>query len=260
VPARSSRRAPPPPSLRIVSLCPSITETLIDLGAGDQLVGVTRFCIHPADVVKDLQKVGGTKNPDHAQIDEAAPDLIFVNAEENRKEDYALLSRKYRVHVSMPKSVAEVPEDIRRFGALVGKKEIAEQRAAELETALDELDALRGSKQRFTYAYLIWKKPWMAVGGDTYVADLIGRAGGENVFADAADRYPEITLEELAVRRPALVLLPDEPYPFDSEHQREVGEIVRDARIERVSGDDCCWHGVRSIRGVHRMMDLLRSM
>src|SRR5688572_20085848 len=129
-------------TVRIVSLCPSITETLIDFGLRDRLVGVTRFCIHPAAVVKDLPKVGGTKNPDHERIDEAAPDLVFVNAEENRREDYALLSQKYRVHVSMPRSVAEVPDDLRRFGALVGAEEIAKRRARELETALRELDAL----------------------------------------------------------------------------------------------------------------------
>jgi iron complex transport system substrate-binding protein len=223
-------------------------------------VGVTRFCIHPAAVVKDLPKVGGTKNPDLAAIERADPDLVFVNAEENRKEDYAVLARKYRVHVSMPKTVAEVPDDLRRFGALIEKREIGEQRAAELEAALQELDALRSSKRPFTYAYLIWKKPWMTVGADTYVSDLIGRAGGVNVFADAADRYPALTLEELAERRPELVLLPDEPYPFTEEHRVEVGEVLKDARLDLVSGDDCCWHGVRSIRGVHLMMDLLRSM
>ncbi len=245
--------------MRIVSLCPSITETLIDFGLQDRLVGVTRFCIHPAAVVQSIPKVGGTKNPDHAAIDAARPDLVFVNAEENRKEDYEILAQKFRVHVSMPKSVADVPADLRRFGELVGASEIAEQRARELESALTELGVLQKSKRRFSYAYLIWKKPWMVVGADTYVSDLFARAGGDNVYAGAADRYPTTTIEELAAKDPELVLLPDEPYPFDASHQNELAPVLR-GRIERVSGDDCCWHGVRSIRGVQVMMDLLRSM
>ena len=246
--------------MRIVSLCPSITETLIDFGLKDRIVGITRFCIHPAGVVKDLPKVGGTKNPDHAAIDAAAPDLIFVNAEENRREDYEVLAAKYDVDVSMPRSVAEVPRDLRRFGARLGATPIAERRAAELETALDALDRLRRSKDRFTYAYLIWKKPWMAVGRDTYVSDLLGRAGGDNVFAGAEARYPEITIEAIAAARPRLLLLPDEPYPFSEAHRDELATILTEVRIELVSGDDCCWHGVRSIRGVRLMMDLLESM
>ena len=107
--------------MRIVSLCPSITETLIDFGLADQLVGITRFCIHPAAVVKDIPKVGGTKNPDHDAIESAAPDLIFVNAEENRREDYELLAAKYDVDVSMPRSVLDVPPDLRRFGSRLGR-------------------------------------------------------------------------------------------------------------------------------------------
>jgi ABC-type Fe3+-hydroxamate transport system substrate-binding protein len=243
--------------VRIVSLCPSITETLIDLGLSRQIVGVTRFCIHPAEVVKGIPKVGGTKNPDLAAIDAAAPDLVFVNAEENRREDYEVLASKYTVDVSMPRNVAEVPQQLRRFGMRLGRSDAAEARAAELEDALAALE--RRSKPSFSYAYLVWKKPWMAVGPDTYVSDLLSRAGGRNVFGDSADRYPEITVEALAAKKPELVLLPDEPYPFDETHRGDLANLL-DARIELVSGDDCCWHGVRSIRGVRLMMDLVDSM
>jgi ABC-type Fe3+-hydroxamate transport system substrate-binding protein len=224
------------------------------------MVGVTRFCIHPSEAVKDIPRVGGTKNPDHAAIDAARPDLIFVNAEENRREDYEVLAKKYEVDVSMPRSVAEVPQLLRRIGERLGRQAIAEQRAAELEQGMRELEELRRSKRRFSCAYLIWRRPWMAVGPDTYVSDLLASAGADNVFADRAERYPEITTRELCDRRPELVLLPDEPYPFGEPHRLELAEVAREARIELVSGDDCCWHGVRSIRGVRLMMDLLESM
>ncbi len=163
--------------MRIVSLCPSITETLIDFGLRDRLVGVTRFCIHPAEAVKDLPKVGGTKNPDLDAIERAAPDLVFVNAEENRREDYDRLSMKYRVDVSMPRSVADVPLELRRFGELLSTRPIAGRRARELEVALRELERRREGKRRFSFAYPVWRRPWMVAGPDTYVADSDPKSG-----------------------------------------------------------------------------------
>jgi iron complex transport system substrate-binding protein len=209
--------------------------------------------------VKDIPKVGGTKNPDLDAIDRAAPDLVFVNAEENRKEDFERLAVKYRVHSSMPKSVTEVPTDLRRFGELVDRREAAERRALELEAALEELEAKARAEPRFRYAYLIWKKPWMTVGDDTYVADLFRRAGGDNVYAAATERYPETTLEALVAHRPERVFLPDEPYPFGDPDRLDLSRSLPDARIALISGDDCCWHGVRSLRGVRLMMALLKS-
>jgi ABC-type Fe3+-hydroxamate transport system substrate-binding protein len=230
-------------AVRIVSLCPSITETVIDLGLASDLVGITRYCIHPASVVKDIPKVGGTKNPDIAAIIEASPDLVLANREENRREDYEALSAHVRVDASMPTRIGEVPGELRRLGALLGCATVAEARAAELEACLAELDRCRAS---FSFAYLVWRKPWMTVSGDTYVSDLFTRAGGRNVFAGAEARYPEITLDDLAARDPDVVFLPDEPFPFTPEHAAEISGAKR---IELVSGDDCCWHGVRSIRG-----------
>lgn len=246
--------------VRIVSLCPSITETLIDLGLADRLVGVTRYCIHPEAVVKDLPKMGGTKNPDLDAVRTAAPDLVFVNAEENRKEDYDALAVDFDVDVSMPRSVGEVPGELRRIGRRLGTEAIADARAAELEAGLAALDRSRSS---FTFAYLIWKKPWMTVAKDTYVSDLLARGGGVNVYAGAETRYPETTLEELRTKAPRIVLLPDEPYPFQDEHRAQVAAFLDSSggstRVELVSGDDLCWHGVRSIRGVRVVMELARS-
>lgn len=236
-----------------MSLCPSITETLIDLGLADRIVGITRFCIHPAPIVAKLDKVGGTKDPDLAAIREKAPDLILLNEEENRREDYEALAAEFTVETSLPKRVTDVPNELRRLGEITGTTERAEARAFELEAAIADLDA--APKTPFTYAYLIWRKPWMTVNDDTYVADLIARAGGENVFGDESDRYPSFELADLADRRPDVVFLPDEPFPFKAEHVPEITSAL-ETSCELVSGDDCCWHGVRSIRGVHLMKSI----
>jgi hypothetical protein len=147
-----------------------------------------------------------------------------------------------------------VPALLRSFGAKTGRSDLGEARARELERALLELEAL--PKTAFRFAYLIWRKPWMAAGPDTYVDDLLGLAGGLNVIRGA--RYPETTLEELGQLGPERIFLPDEPFPFGEAHRDEVRRVVPLARIELVSGDDCCWHGVRSIRGVKLVGTLLR--
>ena len=248
------------PPRRIVSLCPSITETLIDLGLSDRIVGVTRFCIHPAEVVAKLPKVGGTKDPDIEAILAAKPDLVFMNAEENRKEDHERLAGAVEVHVSEPRRVRDVPALLRHLAEITGR-EGGHQRAAELEEALGKLAEARAAhpRRKFTFAYMIWKKPWMTVSTSTYVDDLLSLAGGENIFADAETRYPTVELQDIHQRTPTVVFLADEPYPFKPEHAREIAEATG-APTEVISGDDCCWHGVRSIRGVRLAQTLFTRL
>jgi iron complex transport system substrate-binding protein len=234
--------------VRIVSLCPSITETLIGLGLESQLVGVTRFCIHPAEVVAKLEKVGGTKTPELDRIRALAPDLIFMNEEENRREDYEALAADFRIDSTLPKKVREVPALLRHLGALTGTEALAEQQAQALEQSLEDLAA--NPAPAFRYAYLIWREPWMAVNRDTYVADLWAQAGGIGVFDDHPDRYPIVRLAELADAAPDLLLLPDEPFPFQEKHRAELAGLLPHTAIRLVSGDDCCWHGLRTRRGV----------
>jgi ABC-type Fe3+-hydroxamate transport system substrate-binding protein len=245
--------------VRIVSLCPSITETLIDFGLASSLLGITRFCIHPAEVVKSIAKVGGTKTPDLEAIAKLAPELIFLNEEENRREDYQWLAERFNVEVSLPKTVAEVPLQLRRFGAITGSEAAAEARALELEAALEDLAKQTTQGRSFRYAYLIWQGPLMTVNADTYVADLFARAGGAGVFAEHPDRYPIINLDDLRAAAPELVFLPDEPFPFQEKHRAELQPQLPGAGLRLVSGDDCCWHGVRSIRGVRLVKEIARE-
>jgi ABC-type Fe3+-hydroxamate transport system substrate-binding protein len=234
--------------VRLVSLCPSITETLIDFGLAAQLVGITRYCIRPKDVTRGLPRVGGTKDPDLDAIRKARPDLVFLNEEENTKEAYEALALELRVDTTFPRRVSDVPRVLRHLGDLTGTRAIAESRARELERALEALAAR--PKRSFRFAYLVWRDPWMTVNADTYVSDLFQLAGGSNVYADASERYPTIGLDDLAQRRCDLVLLPDEPFHFKERDRAEILPLVPGAKVELVSGDDCCWHGVRSIEGV----------
>lgn len=246
--------------MRLVSLCPSITETLIDLGLAEEIVGITRYCLRPREVTRRLPKVGGTKDPDLEAIARARPDLVFVNEEENTVAAYEALARLYRVDATFPRRVADVPAMLRHFGRLTGREAEAERRAGAVERAREDTIAAAGrGGRRFRHAYLIWRDPWMAVGGDTYVSDLLATAGGVNVFAGAATRYPEVSLAALAAEAADLVLLPDEPFRFRERHRAEVAAAVPRARVELVSGDDCCWHGIRTLDGL-ALVDRLCGM
>lgn len=244
--------------MRIVSLCPSITETLIDFGLAGALVGITRYCIHPREITRRLPKMGGTKTPDIEAIIEAKPDLVFMNEEENTIEAHRALEGRAPLDVTFPRRIGEVPAVLRHLGDVTGTRALAERRALELEAALRDLEDKRD--EVFRFAYLIWREPWMAAAGDTYVSDLISRAGGVNVWEAMPARYPEIALEELRARAPEVVLLPDEPYRFREKDRTELTRVLPDARIELVSGDDLSWHGVRSIRGVALVATLVAAL
>jgi iron complex transport system substrate-binding protein len=233
--------------MRVVSLCPSTTESLIAFGCKEHLIGVTRFCIHPADSVADLPKVGGTKTPDLEKIAAAEPDLVFMNEEENRREDHAWLAERFEVDVSYPKEPGDVPNMLRRWGRRMDAAEAAEAWASAIEAELANPPgpAARGTR----FAYLIWRKPWMAAGPDTYIDALLRWAGGQNVFA-GDDRYPSFELDRLEALGPDRVLLSSEPFPFKEKHRPEVAAAVPSARVECIDGDDASWHGVRTLRGL----------
>jgi ABC-type Fe3+-hydroxamate transport system substrate-binding protein len=247
------------PPRRVVSLCPSITETLVEIGARDALVAATRYCTRPKGVLRGLSRIGGTKDPDVARILELAPDLVFVNEEENRRQDVeAIRAAGVPVDVSFPRRVGDVPADVRRWGNLLGGAAAAEadRLAARLEA---ELAALRETPARAVrYIYWIWKEPWMTVSDDTYVADLLRLAGGENAYGTDTARYPVTTPEEARRRRPDAHLFPDEPYAFrEGRHAAEMARTFgRGPRLVFLAGDDCCWHGFRTLAGLETMRAL----
>lgn len=239
--------------MRIVSLCPSLTELVFDLGRGDSLVGRTKFCVHPADRVEVVEKVGGTKNPKVERIIELAPDLVLMNEEENRLEDAEMLrAAGIACHTSMPRNALETAAMVRSIAAALGAEGEGERLAREIEEAREATRAAAADAEPVRYAYLIWRAPYMTVSDDTFVAGLLADAGGVNAFGSAGTRYPEITPEELRDADPDMVMLSSEPFPFAAKHAAELAELtgIPESRFELVDGELLSWHGSRTVHGM----------
>lgn len=248
--------------MRIVSLCPSLTELVFDLGRGADLVGVTEYCVHPADSVRGIPKVGGTKTPDVARIIALAPDVVLLNEEENRRADAeALVAAGVECHVSMPRDCAETAGMVRSIGARLDRVHEADRIARDIEVRAERARVESRGRSAVRFAYLIWRKPWMSVNDDTFASGLLSQAGGRNVFAAKPDRYPEVTLEELRGLNPELVLLCTEPYPFQPKH---VDELVRETGMSPekfvvADGEYLSWHGSRTPDGIDYAARLIES-
>ena len=249
--------------MKIVSLCPSLTELVFDLGAGDALIGRTKFCVHPTDRVEAIEKVGGTKNPKIDRIIELAPDLVLMNDEENRKDDAdALQAAGIRVHSSMPRTAAETATMVRSIGMALGRSREAEPIAADIERRADRVRREASRHPPIRYACLIWRDPIMTVSNDTFIAGLLALPGGQNVFGDSTDRYPTISADQLHDADPLVVLLPNEPFPFQSKHAEELSaqaRLPRD-RFKLTDGELLSWHGSRTPRGIDYAESILRGL
>jgi ABC-type Fe3+-hydroxamate transport system substrate-binding protein len=233
-------------SVRVVSLVPSSTETLVALGA--DVVACTRFCEQP-----DLVHVGGTKNPDLGAIIALRPDVVVLDREENRIEDHdALIAAGLRVFVSDVRTVGDAVAFVGELTALVyAPTEPFEMCLAHLEQQPPTV------VQRRTAFVPIWRRPWMSIGAATYGASLLDHLGIDLVTADAVDAYPTVELDEIAARRPDLVLVPSEPYVFDNDHVAELRSHLPDADIIRVDGQDLFWWGIRTPEAITRLSGVL---
>ena len=239
------------PPRRIVSLIPSTTELLCDLGLADALVGITAYCVEPRAVVRTKRKVGGEKNPDLEAIRALAPDLVIANMEENVREHVETLRGwGVPVWVTYPRTVTDTIQLVRDVGAVTGTGARANAIADELATLREAVRAAVAGRPPTRVFYPIWRDPYMTVNRDTYIHDVLAAVGAENIFGDAAGRYPAITLDEMAARAPDVIVLPDEPFRFrrahlkDYEPYRDV-PAVRNGRIHLMDGKRFCWHGPR---------------
>jgi len=251
------------PPRRIVSLVPSLTETLFALGLYRQVVGVTRFCVEPPDAVASVEKVGGTKNPDLRRIVALEPDLVIANAEENRHQDVERMrARGLRVFVTYPRTVSGALESIIGLGRVTRRETEAAVLAREVVHAVSVIETSLGvwNKLRLRVFCPIWKKPWMTFNKDTYAHDVLRMLGFLNVFGDAAERYPRTTLEEMIDRQPQVVVLPDEPYEFGEADVAELKAQLPPGlrrRIMLVSGRDLHWYGVHMVKGLAALAERL---
>jgi ABC-type Fe3+-hydroxamate transport system substrate-binding protein len=220
---------------RVVSLVPSVTETLLAWGVTP--VACTRFCEQP-----DLPHVGGTKDPDVAAIVELRPDVVVMCVEENRREDAEALGEAGVATAALSiDGVADVAPALRMLAGLVG---VDPERVEEVDA---EPSPVLGRVRAFVP---VWKRPWMSLAGGTYGSSLLAAIGVDNVFADAAERYPTVTLEEARARRPDVVLAPSEPYPFRERHVPLLEEV---APVVLVDGQDLFWWGARTPAAIERL-------
>ncbi|MEL7448677.1 MAG: helical backbone metal receptor [Pseudomonadota bacterium] len=226
---------------RIVSLVPSQTELLVDLGLIRRLVGITRYCIHPAEAVKHIPVIGGTKRFSTREILDFEPDLVIGNKEENVEGLITELAEHCAVWMSDIYTFDDAMAMITALGDITGTHEAAERLRQTIEQGWNTMPrATAGS----SVAYLIWRKPWMAVASGTFIDDVLTRLGFRNAFAGQA-RYPELSLEALREARPDVVMLSSEPFPFDERHIAELGSQLPDARVVLVNGEMFSWYGSR---------------
>ncbi len=229
---------------RIVSLVPSQTELLYHLGLDRQTAGITKFCIHPGHWFRSKQRIGGTKTVNIEKVKMLQPDLILANKEENRKEDIEALQDIAPLWVSDIKNLGDALDMIKAVGRMTHKLNTARRIVRKIEQRFSRI----GERQcTLKVLYLIWREPWMTIGGDTFIHDILCHAGMQNVFGDES-RYISISAGQMQEKQPDIVLLSSEPYPFKEKHIKEVEEILPQARIMLTDGEMFSWYGSRILK------------
>jgi ABC-type Fe3+-hydroxamate transport system substrate-binding protein len=232
----------PTTPLRIISLVPSQTEWLYDLGLDDRVVGITKFCIHPAEWHKIKTRVGGTKNYHFDRIAALNPDLIIGNKEENDRDQIEQLAQLYPVWMSDIKTIADA------IGMMASIADLT-QTQIKSKFVINQIKAAFAIKNdQFlgkTVLYVIWRNPFMAVGTDTFVNEMLAQIGLTNAVVKT--RYPTLTNQDIAALNPDYVFLSSEPYPFDQTHIAELQAILPDSKIILVDGEMFSWYGPRML-------------
>lgn len=228
--------------MRIISLVPSQTELLADLGLDAEVVGITDYCVHPADWLQKKESIGGTKRVKVDRVRALNPDLVIANKEENVREQVLEIAEFARVEVTDVVDLPSALEMIRDVGQWVGREEQAAAMVTEIRNVFQKLESKPKTGERVLY--LIWRKPYMSVGHDTFIHDMISRAGWQNVCADQT-RYPSLSAEEIRALNPDRILLSSEPFPFTDSHFSEFAEICPSAQIQIVDGEAFSWYGSR---------------
>jgi ABC-type Fe3+-hydroxamate transport system substrate-binding protein len=231
---------------RIVSLTPSITELLFDLGLNQQVVGITNYCAYPEVKTRQKERIGELKNPDVEKIRALSPDLIIGNKRENLKGVVDELRQDFPVWLSDVNCIEDACNMIRSVGEMVEKQPSAQWLATKIEERFAGLESDQKNNVR-RVAYLVWRKPWMAAGATTFSSSLLELAGLSNVFR-GQDGYPEITDKQLREVDPELVMLPSEPYHFNERNVLEIRLLCPGAAVSLVDGQLLSWYGSRLLR------------
>ena len=246
---------------RIISLVPSQTELLFDLGLDHQVAGITKFCVHPSEWFLSKPRVGGTRQLHFDIIHQLQPDLIIANKEENVKEQIEECAKNYPVWVSDVSNMDDAYEMIEQVGTITGRNKQAKLITDQIKKKFAQLlskNRVRpvGPASGLQTIYLIWNDPYMSVGGDTFIHSMLEAAGLENVFADKT-RYPIITIEELQIANCQLLLLSTEPFPFQQKHIDQLQPLMPRTKIKLVDGELFSWYGSRLLKAPGYFENLL---
>ncbi|MFV8226757.1 ABC transporter substrate-binding protein [Christiangramia aquimixticola] len=237
---------------RIISLVPSQTELLVDLGLESSIIGITHFCVHPASLRDSKTAVGGTKKVNFRKVRELKPDLILCNKEENTKEMVEELMTIAPVHCSDISDLEDNAELIRMYGEIFDCEEKASDLNRRIDEKVKDLQQVVENSREKKVAYFIWKKPWMIAGKGTFIDKMLQLNKFENICSKA--RYPEISLEKLKNKTLDLCLLSSEPFPFEEKHKEIFTGLADEVLI--VDGEYFSWYGSRLIKA----MDYFKSL
>lgn len=238
------------PPKRIISLVPAITETLYHLGLENEIVGRTRFCKFPADKVHTARNIGGTKEIKLDRIHELKPDLIIAEKEENTKEIVETLEKNYPVFVFEVQNVSDVSRMIQDIGSFTERNEAATKLVDEIKSSFQSLPKAIHKR----VAYVIWRKPYMVVGKDTYIQSLLDEFGFINPFTEVEGRYPVVTEEDLLNADLDEILLATEPFPFGEKHLQEFQEMLPNVKPRIVDGE-MFWYGAKMVEATAYFKD-----
>ena len=244
---------------RIVSLVPSQTELLHYLGLEQETVGITKFCVHPEEWFTTKTKIGGTKAIKKDIIQHLQPDLIIANKEENVREQVEELAKDYPVWVTDVNDLDDALQMINDIGELTGKAHEAGHLVLSIKKEFNELKKLSTANYQLSTAYLIWRNPYMTIGGDTFINNMLAQCGFQNVFAGNL-RYPEVTVTQLQTTNHKLLLLSSEPYPFKQKHINELQSQLPGCKIMLVDGEMFSWYGSRLLLAPQYFKTLIHSI
>ncbi|MGK2861988.1 MAG: ABC transporter substrate-binding protein [Chitinophagaceae bacterium] len=246
----------PSPPLRIISLVPSQTELLFDLGLQNQIAAITRFCVHPKEFYHLKPRVGGTKKLNLDSIHQLQPDLIIANKEENVREQGEECAIHYPVWVSDVKNLTDAYEMISQIGSITDKVVEASQMISTIKASFMQFSVQLHAVKKMNSCYLIWNNPYMTIGGDTFIHSMLEIAGFENAFKKES-RYPEITIREMNEKNLEMLLLSSEPFPFNEKHKDELQVMLPQTKIILVDGEMFSWYGSRLVKSAAYFEKLL---
>ncbi len=245
--------------LHIVSLVPSLTELLCDLGLENSLVGITKFCVHPKHLRKEIAIIGGTKKVKVERIKKLLPDIIIANKEENTQEIIDELKDIAPIHISDIYNIVDCLELIADYGKIFARENEALSLITSIEEKVASFSDYINSKEIRSVAYFIWKNPWMVVASDTFIDFMLTLNNFQNAYSNQK-RYPEIEIQSLIDKKLDIIFLSSEPYPFKEKHVIELSEMFPQAKVVIVDGEMFSWYGSRILKALDYFKNLNKKI